>query len=83
MNTCLLKNGTLFIYGLLRVGIGHLLASSQWRTSGYQMMTNARCRFAIGDAQKIIRLCIKRQQSNLNALTSQSSQSSQSSIPRS
>ncbi|MBC3907144.1 hypothetical protein [Undibacterium umbellatum] len=80
MNTCLLKSGALFIYGLLRVGLGHLLVSSQLRASGYQMMTNARCQFAIGDAQKIIRLCIKRQQSKLTALTSQSSQSS---IPRS
>ena len=53
--------------GSLQVGMGHLLGKHQLRASGYQMLTNARCQVAIGDAQRVIRQCIKRQQNSLTS----------------
>lgn len=67
MNTCLVKSGVFFILGSLQVGMGHLLGKHQLRASGYQMLTNARCQVAIGDAQRVIRQCIKRQQNSLTS----------------
>ncbi|MFZ6734138.1 hypothetical protein ACO0LG_19570 [Undibacterium sp. Ji42W] len=69
MNTCLVKGGAFFINGALRLSMGHLLGKQQLCVSGYQMLTNARCQLAISDAQKVIRQCIKRQQSSLTAVS--------------
>ncbi|MFZ6779666.1 hypothetical protein ACO0LD_22780 [Undibacterium sp. Ji83W] len=69
MNTCLFKSGVFFLQGALSLGIGHLLGKQHLRTSGYQMLTNARCQVAIADAQKVIRQCIKRQQNSLTSIS--------------
>ncbi|MFZ6743467.1 hypothetical protein ACO0LC_09595 [Undibacterium sp. JH2W] len=69
MNTCLFKSGIFFFCGSMRLGLGLLFGKPQLRASGHQMLTNARCQVAIGDAQKVIQQCIKRQQNNLTSVS--------------
>lgn len=69
MSTCLFKGGIFFMRGALSVSMGHLFGNQQLRAYGYQMLTNARCQLAIGDAQKVIRQCIKRQQNKLPSMS--------------
>jgi len=69
MSICLFKCGIFFLQGAMAVGVGHLLGRKQMLANGYQKLTNAKCQIAIGDAQKVIRQCIKRQQTSLTSIS--------------
>lgn len=61
MNTCLVKSGAIYLRGSLRISVGVLIGSKHLSATGHQMLANAKCQLAIGNAQKIIRQCSKRQ----------------------
>ncbi|WP_394781212.1 hypothetical protein [Undibacterium sp.] len=61
MNKSLLKGVCIYSLGLSQEMFGHLLGNNRLQVAGAHMQISGKCQIAVGDAQRIIRLCLKRQ----------------------
>ncbi len=61
MNKCLLKGVSIYSLGLTQELFGRLLGNNRLQVAGAHMQISGKCQIAVGDAQKIIRDCLKRQ----------------------
>jgi len=61
MNKCLLKGLSIYSLGLTQQVFGRLLGNDRLQSAGVHLQVSGKCRIAVGDAQRIIRRCLKMQ----------------------
>ncbi|MES2535774.1 MAG: CsbD family protein [Pseudomonadota bacterium] len=61
MNTCQLSGGAIYLMGKLGEHVGRITGNRNLQTAGYQKQIAGRARYAIGDAQQLIKRCTKQQ----------------------
>ncbi|GGC76081.1 hypothetical protein [Undibacterium terreum] len=62
MNKSLLKGLSIYSLGLTQEMCGRFLGNNRLQVSGVHMQVSGKCQIAVGDAQSIIRDCLKRQE---------------------
>ncbi|HTD06882.1 CsbD family protein [Undibacterium sp.] len=61
MNKSLLKGLSTYSLGLTQELFGRLLGNNRLQVTGLHKQVSGKCQIAVGDAQKIIRHCLKSQ----------------------
>ncbi|MES2104773.1 MAG: CsbD family protein [Pseudomonadota bacterium] len=62
MNKSLLKGLSMYSLGLSQELFGRVLGNSRLQVAGIHMQVGGKCQIAVGDAQRIIRHCLKQQE---------------------
>ena len=62
MNKSLLKGLSMYSLGLSQELFGRALGNSRLQVAGVHLQVSGKCQIAVGDAQRIIRHCLKRQE---------------------
>jgi uncharacterized protein YjbJ (UPF0337 family) len=72
MNKCQLSGAAIYLVGKLGEQVGRLIGNNRLQTASYQKQIAGKAKYAVGDAQQLIKHCMKRQDRSLPAQISRS-----------
>jgi uncharacterized protein YjbJ (UPF0337 family) len=63
MNRNQAKGMTMYLLGTIQQTVGRIIGNQRQQTKGFQRQITGKAKIAIGDAQKLIKNCIKQEHS--------------------